>query len=100
MKSLTLIAAVFTLATLPVVAQQPSIGQSQSTLSERSYFDYKGSFAGSSKTLNNNTTSAYDRNGHYAGQAIHNSNGTTSLYDARGHFTGSSVNTSPQRSGR
>jgi hypothetical protein len=64
----------------------------------RSFYDGRGSFAGSSTTYNGGrNTSAYDRNGSFSGSAIRNSNGTTSFYDKSGHFTGSSVDTGPRR---
>jgi hypothetical protein len=62
----------------------------------RSFYDQRGSFAGSSVTRGN-STSAYDARGSFAGTAIRNSNGTTSFYDGRGSFVGSRVNTGPRR---
>jgi hypothetical protein len=67
-----------------------------SAQTSRSFWDNRGSFAGSSNN-NGNQTSFSDRNGHFSGNAIHNSNGTTSFYDRNGHFTGSSTDTSPRR---
>jgi hypothetical protein len=65
-------------------------------MQSRSYYDGRGSFAGSSVTRGN-SSSIYDRNGHFKGSAIRNNNGTTSVYDRNGHFTGSVVNTGPRR---
>jgi len=59
----------------------------------RSFYDGRGSFAGSSVTRGK-STSVY---GSFAGTAIRNSNGTTSFYDGRGSFVGSRVNTGPRR---
>jgi hypothetical protein len=56
----------------------------------RSFYDARGSFAGSSVTRGN-STSVYDRRGRFDGSAIRNSNGTRSFYDGRGRFTGSST---------
>jgi hypothetical protein len=56
----------------------------------RSFYDGRGSFAGSSVTRGN-STSVYDRSGRFDGSIIRNSNGTTSYYDGRGRFTGSST---------
>jgi hypothetical protein len=61
---------------------------SASQAQQRSYYDRRGSFAGSA-SQHGNLTSAYDRNGHFAGSAIRNSDGTTSFYDRNGRFTGS-----------
>jgi hypothetical protein len=58
----------------------------------RSFYDQRGSFAGSAVTRGNATTFS-DRNGRFDGTAIRNSDGTTSFYDRRGYFTGSSTNT-------
>jgi hypothetical protein len=58
----------------------------------RSFYDQRGSFAGSSVTRGN-STSVYDARGSFAGSAIRNSNGTTSFFNGRGSFVGSSVNT-------
>jgi hypothetical protein len=62
----------------------------------RSFYDGKGSFAGSS-TTNGNSTSFTDRNGRFDGTSIKNSDGTTSVYDRNGHFVGSSTNTTQPR---
>jgi cell division protein FtsI/penicillin-binding protein 2 len=62
----------------------------------RSYYDQRGSFAGSSVTRGNQTTFT-DRNGRFDGTAIKNSDGTTSFYDKSGRFTGSSTNTTQPR---
>jgi hypothetical protein len=62
----------------------------------RSFYDQRGSFAGSSVTRGN-STSTYDARGSFAGSAIRNSNGTTSFYNGRGSFVGSRVNTGPRR---
>ena len=59
-------------------------------LQSRSFYDSRGSFAGSS-------TSFYDRSGRFSGSAIHSSDGTTSFYDKSGKFTGSSNNTTQPR---
>jgi hypothetical protein len=62
----------------------------------RSFYDSRGSFAGSATTRGKETTYT-DRNGRFDGTAIRDSDGTTSFYDARGRFTGSSTNTAPRR---
>jgi len=62
----------------------------------RSFYDQRGSFAGSSVTRGN-ATSFSDRSGHFAGRAIKHSNGTTSFYDRNGRFTGSTTDTTPRR---
>jgi hypothetical protein len=69
----------------------------------RSFYDQRGSFAGSSVTTprgqvqGSGTSSFYGADGHFTGSAIHNRDGTTNLYDARGRFMGSSTNTTPPR---
>jgi hypothetical protein len=63
---------------------------------QRSIYDGRGSFAGSSVTRGN-STSVYDRSGRFDGSSIRNSNGTRSYYDGRGRFSGSSINTGPRR---
>ena len=63
---------------------------------QRSFYDGRGSFAGSSVTRGN-STSVYDRQGRFDGSIIRNSNGTSSYYDGRGRFTGSSTSTGPRR---
>jgi hypothetical protein len=73
----------------------PSVVFGQSSTS-RSFYDSRGSFAGSAVTRGN-STSFTDRNGRFDGTAIRNSDGTTSFYDRNGHFTGSSTNTTPRR---
>jgi hypothetical protein len=73
----------------------PSIAFGQSSTS-RSFYDSRGSFAGSSVTRGNETSFS-DRNGRFNGTAIRNSDGTTSFYDRNGHFTGSVINTTPRR---
>ena len=65
-------------------------------LQSRSFYDSRGSFAGSS-TQHGSSTSFYDRSGRFSGSAIHNSDGTTSFYDKSGKFTGSSNNTTQPR---
>jgi hypothetical protein len=62
----------------------------------RSFYDQRGSFAGSSVERGNSTRFT-DRNGRFNGTPIRNSDRTTSFYDKNGHFTGSSVNTSQVR---
>jgi hypothetical protein len=54
----------------------------------QSFYDARGSFAGSA-TTRGNQTSFTDRAGKFDGTAIRNSDGTTSFYDRSGHFTGS-----------
>jgi hypothetical protein len=75
--------AVGILATSPYASAQTAT---------RSFYDQRGSFAGSSVTRGN-STSVYDARGSFAGSAIRNSNGTTSFFNGRGSFVGSSVNT-------
>jgi hypothetical protein len=65
-------------------------------MQQRSFYDSRGSFAGSS-TQHGNTISIYDRSGRFNGSAIKNSDGTTSFYDRSGRFTGSSTNTSQRK---
>ena len=64
----------------------------------RSYYDQRGSFAGSSNS-HGNTSSFYDRS---LGQIQrlrdpHNSDGSTSYYGPDGKFRGSSTNTTQPR---
>jgi hypothetical protein len=61
----------------------------------RSFYNERGSFAGSSVSRGN-SASFYDGRGSFSGSAIQHGN-STSFYDGRGHFTGSSVNTGPRR---
>jgi hypothetical protein len=61
----------------------------QSQLQQRSFYDSRGSFAGSTST-HGNSTSIYDGRGHFSGNVFRNSDGSTSFYDGRGHFSGSS----------
>jgi hypothetical protein len=77
---------VLTLCENPAHAQQRS----------QSFYDARGSFAGSAITRGN-STSVYDRAGKFDGTAIRNSDGTTSFYDARGRFTGSRSSTTQPR---
>jgi hypothetical protein len=58
----------------------------------RSYYDQRGSFAGSSNS-HGNTESYYDKSGKFSGSAIRNSDGTTSYFGPDGKFRGSSSNT-------
>ena len=90
----------FYIFVLVAVLATPAAAQS----STRSFYDGRGSFAGSSvttppgsSTQGAGTSSFYDRSGHFSGSAIRNSDGTTSLYDGRGHYTGSITNTGPRR---
>ena len=62
---------------------------------QRSYYNERGSFAGSSVTRGN-SSSFYNGAGSFAGSAIRHGN-STSFYDGRGRYTGSSVNTGPRR---
>jgi hypothetical protein len=71
-----------------------SAAEAQSS-SSRSFYDGRGSFAGSSVTRGN-TTSFSDGRGRFSGSAIRHGNGT-SFYDARGRYSGSSINTGPRR---
>jgi hypothetical protein len=61
----------------------------------RSYYNERGSFAGSSVTRGN-SSSFYDGQGRFSGSAIRHGK-WTSFYDGRGRYTGSSITTSPQR---
>jgi hypothetical protein len=63
--------------------------------SSRSFYDERGSFAGSSVSRSK-STSFYDSAGRFSGSAIRYGN-STSFYDGRGRFTGSSINTGPRR---
>ena len=79
-----------------------SLGSSNSVRAEprtdqtRSYWDSKGSFAGSSID-HGKDASFYDRDGKFSGTAVKNSDGTTSFFDKAGRFTGSSHNTTQPR---
>jgi hypothetical protein len=79
-----------TLLTIAVLMTQ---AKAQSTT--RSFYDNRGSFAGSSVTRGN-STSFSDGQGRFSGSAIRHGN-STSFYDKSGHYTGSSINTSPKR---
>jgi hypothetical protein len=79
--------AAFALALIVLCLLHAATADAQTT--QRSFYDSRGSFAGSTST-HGNTTSAYDRNGHFSGNAFRNSDGTTSYYDGRGRFSGSS----------
>jgi hypothetical protein len=59
----------------------------------RSYYDQRGSFAGSSSEHRDGTSSFYDRDGKFSGSSIRNSDGTTSYYGSDGKFRGSSTST-------
>jgi hypothetical protein len=61
----------------------------------RSFYNERGSFAGSSVTRGN-SSSFYDGQGRFSGSAIRHGK-STSFYDGRGRYTGSSINTSPRR---
>jgi hypothetical protein len=67
--------------------------QAQSTL--RSFYNERGSFAGSSVTRGN-SSSFYDGQGRFSGSAIRHGN-STSFYDRNGHYTGSVIDTLPKR---
>jgi hypothetical protein len=62
--------------------------QAESSAS-RSFYDGRGSFAGSAVTRGK-TTSFYDARGRFAGTAL-NYGRSTSFYDGRGRFTGSVI---------
>ena len=81
--------ALITTATLALLLTQAS-----AQTATRSFYDNRGSFAGSS-TTRGNSTSVYDRSGRFDGTITPNSNGTNSYFDGRGRFTGSS--TGPRR---
>lgn len=66
-----------------------TVAHAQQANETRSFYDQRGSFAGSSSTRGN-VTSFSDRTGRFDGSAIRNSDGTTSFYDKSGRFTGSS----------
>jgi hypothetical protein len=70
-------------------------GAKAESSTSRSFYNERGSFAGSSISRGN-STSFYGSNGSFAGSAIRHGN-STSFYDGRGHFTGSSINTGPRR---
>jgi hypothetical protein len=63
---------------------------------QRSFYDARGSFAGST-VERGNSTSVYDRNGRFDGSIVRNNNGTSSYYDGRGRFSGSSTSTGSRR---
>jgi hypothetical protein len=77
---------ILTAIALLVAAALPMKASAQ----QRSFYDGRGSFAGSSVTRGH-STSVYDRSGRFDGSIIRNSNGTNSYYDGRGRFTGSST---------
>jgi hypothetical protein len=66
------------------------VAHAQST--SRSFYNERGSFAGSSITRGK-SSSFYDSQGRFSGSTIKHGN-STSFYDGRGRFTGSSINTS------
>jgi hypothetical protein len=77
-------------AAVGILAATPYVEAQQ----QRSFYDARGSFAGSS-VERGNSTSVYDRHGRFDGSIIRNSNGTRSYYDGHGRFSGSS--TDPRR---
>jgi hypothetical protein len=86
----TIIIAAVEMFSIGTLAAEPQQQRSQS------FYDARGSFAGSAITRGN-STSVYDRAGKFDGTAIRNSDGTTSLYDRSGHFTGSRSSTTQPR---
>jgi len=78
-------------AALGILAVVPAYAQSIS----RSYYNERGSFAGSSITRGK-SSSFYDGQGRFSGSSIKHGN-STNFYDGRGRFTGSSTNTGPRR---
>jgi hypothetical protein len=68
---------------------------SWSIAQKKSFYNERGSFAGSS-VQRGNATSFYNSRGSFDGSAIRHGK-WTSFYDGRGHYTGSSINTSPRR---
>jgi hypothetical protein len=85
---LKVLASLLLIASTGMAVAEPS--------SSKSFYDQRGSFAGSS-VERGNTTTFTDRNGRFDGTAIRNSDGTTSLYDRNGHFVGSSRHTTQPR---
>jgi hypothetical protein len=75
-----------------LVFAAPAAAQSSTT---RSFYNERGSFAGSSVTRGN-SSSYYDGQGRFSGSSIRHGN-STSFYDRSGHYTGSVINTSPRR---
>jgi hypothetical protein len=75
------------LAALAIALLAVSEAHAQST--SRSFYNERGSFAGSSVTRDR-STSFYDARGRFAGTAIKHGN-STSFYDGRGRFTGSAI---------
>jgi hypothetical protein len=61
----------------------------------KSFYNERGSFAGSSVTRGN-SSSFYDGQGRFSGSAVRHGKWTT-FYDGRGRYTGSVINTSPWR---
>ena len=61
----------------------------------RSFYDGRGSFAGSSVTRGN-SSSFYDGRGSFAGSSVRHGK-WESFYDGRGRYGGSVINTSPRR---
>jgi hypothetical protein len=61
----------------------------------RSFYNERGSFVGSSVKIGK-STSFYDGRGSFAGTSIRHGN-QTSTYDGRGSFTGAIIHTGPRR---
>jgi hypothetical protein len=61
----------------------------------RSFYDERGSFVGSSVTRGK-STSFYNGNGSFAGTSIRHGN-QTSTYDGAGRYTGTIIHTGPRR---
>lgn len=79
--------------TLLTIAVLITRANAQSTT--RSFYDNRGSFAGSSVTRGN-STSFSDGRGRFSGSAIWHGN-SMSFYDRSGRYTGSVTNTSQRR---
>jgi hypothetical protein len=60
----------------------------------RSFYDERGSFVGSSVTRGK-STSFYNGNGSFAGTSLRHGN-QTSTYDGAGHYTGTIIHTRPR----
>ena len=74
-------------ASVAILAAAPYASAESTT---RSFYDSRGSFAGSSVTRGN-STNVYDHSGRFDGSIIRNNNGTRSFYNRSGRFSGSST---------
>ena len=71
----------------------PAAAASAQSTTTRSFYNERGSFAGSSATRGN-LTSFSDGHGRFSGSSIRHGS-STSYYDRNRHYTGSVTNTTP-----